>query len=467
MDILRRARRSAFAFPLAALTALAVLFISESSYWNATQSLDELGTMGTARTNLQTLLRRVVDAETGQRGYLLTGRKEYLEPYRNALEELNSGLDQLRNYYARDPRLASTMKDLETTVHEKLSELATTMRLHDEGGSDSWLALMNTDIGKEKMEAVRRAAEVLLVNEAARVAQGRKDVYSTLLLNRLGVGAMTALSLLALYMYLRQSEALARERRAAQLASEAERDRLETEVHKRTQQLTLLAQRLQTAREDERSRLARELHDELGALLTAAKLDVARLKSRLGAMPPETLERLSHLNEALNSGIALKRRIIEDLRPSSLSNLGLVAALEILTREFAERSGIAVQATLERVDLSPSGELMAYRLVQEALTNVSKYAHAKNVSVRLETLADGILLSVQDDGAGFDPDRTPVSAMGLLGMRYRVEAEGGTMTLQSAPGGGTRIDARLPQVPLAPPPATAPAQDAGIAPARA
>ena len=103
----------------------------------------------------------------------------------------------------------------------------------------------------------------------------------------------------------------------------------------RTAQLKELAQHLQTIREDERSRLARELHDELGALLTAAKLDVARLKSRLGSdATADAAERLAHLNETLNGGIALKRRIIEDLRPSSLSNLGLVAALEILLREF-------------------------------------------------------------------------------------------------------------------------------------
>jgi hypothetical protein len=92
-------------------------------------------------------------------------------------------------------------------------------------------------------------------------------------------------------------------------------------------------------REEERGHLARELHDELGALLTAAKLDVARLKSRLGDQPPEVGQRLQHLTETLNSGIALKRRIIEDLRPSSLSNLGLTASLEILAREFSERSG--------------------------------------------------------------------------------------------------------------------------------
>ena len=163
-------------------------------------------------------------------------------------------------------------------------------------------------------------------------------------------------------------------------ASPARAIALEAEVAARTEQLRELAQHLQTIREDERSRLARELHDELGALLTAAKLDVARLKSRLGAtITPDATERLAHLNETLNGGIALKRRIIEDLRPSSLSNLGLVAALEILLREFAARSEIEVVDELGRSSSMPAAQLTVYRLVQEALTNVVKYAKAREV----------------------------------------------------------------------------------------
>ena len=110
-------------------------------------------------------------------------------------------------------------------------------------------------------------------------------------------------------------------------------------MRERTASLAELATHLQDVRETERGYLARELHDELGSLLTAAKLDVARLKSRL-ADTPDAAQRLQHLTELLNSGIALKRRIIEDLRPSSLSNLGLVASLEILGREFGDASGM-------------------------------------------------------------------------------------------------------------------------------
>ncbi|MEY2689394.1 MAG: hypothetical protein RL375_3593, partial [Pseudomonadota bacterium] len=108
----------------------------------------------------------------------------------------------------------------------------------------------------------------------------------------------------------------------------ADNRRLETLVALRTRQLTELTHHLQTAREDERARLARDLHDELGALLTSAKFDAARLRARLGAGAPEALERLAHLTQTLDSVIALKRRITEDLRPSSLDHLGLVVTLD-------------------------------------------------------------------------------------------------------------------------------------------
>ena len=226
---------------------------------------------------------------------------------------------------------------------------------------------------------------------------------------------------------------------------QAERDRLEEEVSKRTTQLTELTKHLQAAREDERSRLARDLHDELGALFTSAKLDVARIRSRLGSASPEVQERLNHLVETLNSGIALKRRIIEDLHPSALSNLGLVATLEILVREFGERSGVKAHCELEQVSLDEIRELVVFRLVQEALTNIAKYAKASHVWVTLATDDQNVRVEVRDDGIGFDPGLVPPSTHGLVGMRYRVEAEGGTVTVESAPGQGVRIRVLLPQ----------------------
>jgi signal transduction histidine kinase len=208
--------------------------------------------------------------------------------------------------------------------------------------------------------------------------------------------------------------------------------------------LSELANHLQQVREEERGHLARELHDELGALLTAAKLDVARLKSKINAAAPDVAERLKHLTDTLNSGIALKRRIIEDLRPSSLSNLGLTAALEILTREYAESAGIEVETSLEAVQLPDGAQLTVYRMVQEALTNVGKYAKAKKVLVSVHSHPTHVAVQVRDDGVGFDPATVRPTSHGLAGMRHRVEAAGGRLALTSRPGSGTLLSAVLP-----------------------
>jgi signal transduction histidine kinase len=438
-------RRSVVAFPLAALAALAMFVIGEVSYQEATRSLDSLGERGTARNNLHVVADSLLDAETGQRGYLLTSRTEYLAPYHDAQEGLHRALAALNEYYAKNPRAAALVRQLTAASEQKMSELATTIAMQDKGAEQSWRDLMLSDIGKEKMDQVRIITDQLLAEEGEQVANGRKGVYQTLMLNRIGTTAMAAVSLLALFMYLRQTAALDRYTDEERRRVATERDRLEVEVAARTRQLKKLAQHLQTIREDERNHLARELHDELGALLTAAKLDAARLKSRLGKTTPEILERIAHLNETLNGGIALKRRIIEDLRPSSLTNLGLVAALEILVREFAARSEVRIVEDFEHVDLDPAAQLTVYRLVQEALTNVAKYARATEVEVTLAAEGEQhVRVAVRDNGVGFDANLERATTHGLIGMRYRVETEGGSMRLTSAPGHGTLIEATLP-----------------------
>jgi len=439
-----RFKRSAITFPLAIVTALSLMAISESSYHSSMDSLDRLGQLSAARTGNLVLLRQVLDAENGQRGYLITGRSEYLAPYRAAMNSIGQTMKTLQDFYAKDRTHLEDFTVLANLVNKKLSEMNTTITLRSEGREDAWRALIETDIGREQMESIRMASERLVQQESALIQTSRSSVYQTLQLSRLGVTAMTALSVLAFFMYLRQTATLDQERHRQQLALQVERDLLEHQVKGRTAQLTELANHLQTAREDERSRLARDLHDELGALLTAAKLDVARLKSRIVNITPEAAERMTHLNETLNNGIALKRRIIENLRPSSLSNLGLVAALEILSREFAERSGLEVNCDLKPVRLKPSSELTAYRLVQEALTNIAKYAQARSVSITLREKGAQVEVAVKDDGVGFDPGVKRPSSHGLLGMRYRVEAEGGTMHLEASAGAGTHIRAVLP-----------------------
>jgi signal transduction histidine kinase len=296
------------------------------------------------------------------------------------------------------------------------------------------------------MEGIRSLINQLIERESANLAQDRDSLHRIMLLSRGAMAALSLLSLLALFMYLRQNLTLNRQQQELKRLVQVEHDRLEIEVAQRTADLSELTRHLLSAREDERHRLARNLHDDLGALLTAAKLDAARIRPRLAKAAPEALELLAHLVGTLNASVALGRSIIEDLRPSALSNLGLVATLEILAREFADQTGVEVHCTLQAVRLKASTELMIYRLVQEATTNISKYAQAHQVWVNLQQQGEQLEVSVRDDGVGFSANAPHKSAYGLLGMRFRVQAEGGTLTVLTAPGQGTLIRGCLPFV---------------------
>ena len=452
MEFIKVIKSNRIVFALACATALAMVIISEGSYVQSVEVLDRLGTMAQARASIQGLTKNMLDAETGQRGYLVSSRKEYLAPYESALREIKDSFQFLDDYYRQQAQPTALLSKLHEVTEGRLSELALTIRLHDEGKDETVKEIVLTDIGKEQMDTMRRLTTELLEYETQNIERSRKEMYGLLLLSRIGVTALTAISLLALFMYLRQIFLFREQQLELQRMVKDERDRLEVEVIQRTAQLTELTHHLQTAREDERHRLARNLHDDLGALLTSAKLDAARIRSRLANTAPDALELLTHLVGTLNSGIALGRRIIEDLRPSALSNLGLVATLEILGREFADSTNIQVHSALEPVELKATAELMVYRLVQEAITNITKYAKAQHVWISLSTRNGQVEVSVRDDGVGFDTRAKPQSAYGLVGMRYRVESEGGVLTLLSAPKQGTLIQATLPASSVTPTP---------------
>ncbi|WP_414709019.1 CHASE3 domain-containing protein [Ramlibacter sp.] len=439
-------RRGAISLILAALAALMLIGINETGYKESSAALDRIEQYTRTRNAVNTLLQHVLDAETGSRGYLLTGDPRYLEPYNAAVAQISQHLDRLRSTYAPASSEAGTMNALSLNVQRKLAEMDLSVRMRKQGNEEAWKSVLLTDVGKEHMDAIREQAARLIESASQRMDVAQEQVERSLRLARAGIAIVAVAALVAFALYLRQTTRLKLAGEQQQSALQQERDLLETQVRERTASLAQLATHLQQVREEERGHLARELHDELGALLTAAKLDVARLKSRLGPQQaPEVSQRLQHLTEALNSGIALKRRIIEDLRPSSLANLGLTAALEILAREFSERSGIEVASNLEPVQLDESTQLTVYRIVQESLTNVGKYAEARQVQIGVREYSNHVEVEIRDDGKGFDVRSTRPSTHGLAGMRHRVEAAGGRLTLQSQPGQGTRVLASLPK----------------------
>lgn len=431
--------KKAIYVPLLVMTIVGLMFINETSFRSSSAVMADMQEAQVTRGTLNQLIQTILSAETSQRGYLLTGDERYLQPYTEALTQVDRQLDELQKILTPHQDQLADLDIMSQHISRKLAEMDLTVRMRRDNKQDAWQFVLMTDVGKELMEGIREQSTKLLAGSIRHLAQLHQQINQTLLLRRIGIFLLAVLGLIGFYMYLVQSKALLNSFFHEQESLRHERDQLDVLVQQRTNSLAKLATHLQNVRENERAHLARELHDELGALFTAAKLDIARLKSRLGPAQPEAMERLAHLTATLNSGIALKRQIVEDLHPSALSHLGLVASLEILAREFEKSANLSITTKLEPVDLGGSAALTVYRLVQESLTNIGKHAEATKIAINLQGIDGHATVDVFDNGKGFDANLDYPNSHGLSGMRHRVESAGGRFSVTSSPQAGTKI----------------------------
>jgi signal transduction histidine kinase len=227
----------------------------------------------------------------------------------------------------------------------------------------------------------------------------------------------------------------------------SERVRVDQELRRSQEELRNFAAAANLAREQEQSRLARELHDELGQTLTALQMDAAWCKARVPESDPMSIARHAKMETTLKETVAATRRIATGLRPLMLDDLGLVPAVDWLVESFTARHGIPCELIVEGEDITlPGAQATAvFRIIQESLVNVGKHAQASKVKVSIETGGGMLTVRVVDDGAGFSVDapRKPHS-YGLLGLRERALLSGGDGAIESAPGRGTAIVARIP-----------------------
>ena len=224
------------------------------------------------------------------------------------------------------------------------------------------------------------------------------------------------------------------------------------ELHEARVKLRALSAAVIAAQEEERRRISRELHDDTAQTLTSLLLYARALEE--GEVAPATRAALAELREEVGTSLDGVRRLARELRPSSLDDLGLVPALEGYTREFGRRGGLPVrfQSAYGGERLPAHVELALYRIAQEALTNAAKHAGATQAEVWLVREPGAVTLSVRDNGQGFAAEDAPAarSGMGLFSMRERAELAGGALTIRSAPGEGTLVEARVPISPALP-----------------
>jgi signal transduction histidine kinase len=217
----------------------------------------------------------------------------------------------------------------------------------------------------------------------------------------------------------------------------------------RETELSDLAANLQTIAESEKVALARQLHDELGGALVGAKMDLAWLRRRIGSTDPEVIARFERLERALETGIAFKRRVVEQLRPTLLDNLGFYAAARWVVEETCAPAGLKAELDLSLPEplLTKEVGIALFRILQESLSNVIRHARANLITVKVSVDRPRNLLHllVTDDGVGLSSDRLrTLGSHGLGSMRHRMHAVGGQFSVHSAAGQGTEIAAAAP-----------------------
>lgn len=441
--------KSLVALLIAAL-ALTVTFIiaSERSYRNIAKGVvatrdgrDKLGLI----FELQTLL---LNAETAQRGYLLSGNKSYLAPLDKAKEDLPGLQQALEHAFANQPERLAQVDQLATTVNNKFVSIETAVALAEAGKYDEALRVVDLNAGNALMSDARRKVAVMIGEMDLEVEQMRAFWARDTLVSRLGMLLLAALNLILLgfVVYLFMLD-LMRKQLLVALRND-ENERLGSLVAERTDELNELSSHLQTSTERDRATLARDLHDELGGILTSVKMDLDWLRNH-SSLSAEGEARCDQISGLIDDAVAVKRQVVENLRPSLLDNMGLAAALEWHLTEQCDRSGLVCNLSLSEGlgSVSPDTAIAIFRIVQEATTNVLRHAKAHHLSVSLWASETDINLILQDDGSGLPSTYNPMRlSHGLSGMRQRARSLGGDAVWKSVPGTGTTVTVSIPRL---------------------
>ncbi|MBS0580479.1 MAG: CHASE3 domain-containing protein [Proteobacteria bacterium] len=430
------------------LAAIAGLFIAATSGQRELEEASRRIEQAARRARvLGEDMQLLTQAESGQRGYILLGDPSYLVPYEDAVRKVPSTLERLgAEFTSSDPDVQADVDEITRLTRDKFSEMRETLELYRTRGRGAATALIRSDFGQHTMSQISQRAGRVQAAETFNMLEASQSWHSNRWL-RYGIQSAAAAACVMLVFLLRRAVlryVSSKEREAEELS--ARQAELESLVKARTEELSELSTHLQSVAEKERAALSRELHDELGGLLVAARMDLSWLEEKVGSSDPDIRAQFKRVQDALQAGVDLKRRVVENLRPTLLDNLGLLPALRWQVADSCGRAGLQCTERYPKEDLrlTPEASIAIFRIVQEALTNILKHAEARNVEVSIETIADWLVIRVRDDGKGLPADsRRALRSHGLAAMRHRANALGGEWRIDRGER-GTMVEVRLP-----------------------
>ena len=431
---------------VAAVVSAAILGVSELSYQWFTKTQAGIGQGFILREKLLQLQNTVLEAQTAQRGYLLSRKSDYLIPFQKSVEAIRPLQREVLDLAYQDKAVRDRLTELSQLIALKLADMERTIKVASAEEFERTLAVIEGEEGRQLTEKIRAGFADLNLLVSRQMETNNARFQESMDTSRSAivtvVGLNVALIAMIALLLIREHRRTREETRLQSNVAE----RLESEVEKRTGELSSLSAFLQTNSEREKAALARELHDELGGILTPAKMDLAWLQGRLGA-DREYGDRMNRLSKLIDQGIDLKRRIIENLRPSLLDHLGLASALQWYVDEACKAANLECNLRIgEGLERMPGDlEIALYRIVQESVLNAVRHSKATLVELLVERTDDGVKIAVHDNGVGIpDLESARTQSHGLVGMTHRMRAINGSLDIQSRHGEGTRITAFLP-----------------------
>ena len=428
--------------PLLAVAALVIagFFVAEARR-DYTRDLSEfVSDRQESLRMIAELTYATMDAESAQRGYLLTGNREYVETFHTAEQTARELVDNLiQRFAATDAEEVPVLERVRTALIGKFGEQDDTIRQMEEGKSRSAAAAVKTDIGLYYMHDIREQLRGLRGRELERMYSVLVQWKNGLRVNTY-INAATTLLTLALLGLVGWLAARDIRRRVATSTE------LQNLVDQGTMDLKELSVHMLKIGEFEKAALARELHDELGGLLVAMRMDLAQLRRRITLPDADAEARWKRVDGALTSGVELKRRIIEDLRPTLLDNMGLVTALRWQAEQACAQARLRLELDFPEDEPALGSEtaIAVFRCVQELLSNVLKHAKATQVKLSLHH-SKRLAVIVEDDGVGIpEGARQRMGAHGLKQIAFRMQAVGGEVKTERVVPHGTRTTLEVP-----------------------
>ena len=401
---------------------------------------------------LHQLKADLFEAESSQRGYIITKRREYVAPFNAALNQARHNV-KLSEALVIDTTSEENqkieldwLKAISASVEAKSAEMLLTIKLIEQNKADEANEVINVDVGRLEMQKFVTETDKLIKQQTVDVDAMIKKRQNTVNLARASniVGALILIFLVVMVIKQLLNELLVKSKLQQQVINE--NANYEIKLQQQTKLLRSMALDYQADVERERQKLSRELHDELGSIFTATKMDLAWCMKKLADIAPDIVTKLTKTTGYVNQGIQYQRHIVQELHPSMISTFGFWPALTALINDAAERNKWRLTLNLpdETTPLNETISLVTYRIVQESLNNANKYAKATAVNIDVMLDENYIKLEISDNGIGVDMQSINGLTHGLSGMRHRVLAIGGHFEMLSKPSEGVLIRALIP-----------------------